>query len=271
MKSIALLFSIAFFAQAAQAQTLKMGIIPQQKASILSGIWKPILEKVSDIYGTKIEFATTKTINGFQDNTLKGAFDIVYTNPMYFVEVNQKNGFEAFAHAKDKKIKGILVKKKGSSVSKLEDLAGKKLAFPAPTAFGASVLQRAALAKAGIRFRPIYTKNHSAGYQAVSKGIFPAAGGVKRTFNAEPKKGELEIFWTSEGYTPHAFAMSKKLAGASYDKLQDAFMKAFKDPAIAEILKTKLKLKGLQKAKSTDWADIVELSKLIDKDGNIKQ
>ena len=83
------------------------------------------------------------------------------------------------------------------------------MAFPAPTAFAATILTQADLAANQVSFTPSYVSSHDSVYRSVAKGIYPAGGGVVRTFNnvAEEVRKQLRILWITKGYTPHAIAI----------------------------------------------------------------
>ena len=104
---------------------------------------------------------------------------------------------------------------KGSPIKDIEDLKQQQLAFLSPAAFAASVLPRVSLTKQSIPFTPKYVKSHDSVYRSVAKEIFSAGRGIKRTFNSMPEEicSELRVFWTTDGFTPHAFAVHPRILG----------------------------------------------------------
>lgn len=56
--------------------------------------------------------------------------------------------------------------------------------------------------------KPKYVSSHDSVYLNVAKGLFPAGGGVKRTFNNIPKetRKQFKVLWTTDPYTLHAIA-----------------------------------------------------------------
>lgn len=76
------------------------------------------------------------------------------------------------------KLTGLLVVRSDSPIRSIQDLNDKKVAFPAPNAFAASLLIRAELAKNGVHIEPVYLKTHASAYRSVAMGTFIAAGGV---------------------------------------------------------------------------------------------
>ena len=108
-------------------------------------------------------------------------------NPYHFTLVNQNPGYTALARAKNKRIIGIIVARRGKSVS-LDELQEKTIAFPAPRAFAASIITQSELSQKGIKFTPKYVGSHDSVYLGVLKGLYIAGGGVKRTFESLPSE-----------------------------------------------------------------------------------
>jgi phosphonate transport system substrate-binding protein len=177
---------------------------------------------------------------------------------------NQSVGYQAIAKARDKQIKGIIVVAKNSGINNLQDLQKSTLAFPAPGAFAATMLTQAALHKQDVNFTPKYVSSHDSVYRSVAKGIYPAGGGIIRTFNnvAPEIRSQLNILLTTKGYTPHAIATHPRMTAANNHKLQQALLAMDQQIAGKALLKS-INLKGFVSAVDTDWDDIRAL-KLTD-------
>ena len=236
------------------------GIVPQQATSKLIKTWLPIFQYLETETGIKTTFSTAKNIPAFEKAYQAGNYDFTYMNPYHYIIAHESANYQAIAKARDKKIKGIIVVKKESTVKKLSDLSGQTLVFPSPNAFAASMLPRAALTKEKIIFTPQYVSSHDSVYKNIAAGHFMAGGGVKRTFKAvspETRK-QLKILWTSNGYTPHAFAVHPRVPDDVVVKIQNALVKMEQSERGKALLKT-LKIKGIEAAKNSDWDDIRSL------------
>ncbi len=244
---------------AQQADSMVFGIVPQQAASKLAKMWVPFMNELSAETGMKIKFATMRDIPSFERCLAKGAYDIAYMNPYHYTTFSAKSGYRAFAHQSEKKLKGLIVVKKGSTIKSLQDLDNQRMAYPSPAAFGASVLPRAELKAKGIQIEPKYVKSHTSVYLNVAKGLFPAGGGVLRTFNnAAPElKDQLEVVHYTNAYTPHAFAVNATVKQDQIAKLQQAMLKIAKEkPALVK----KIGMKGFDLAADEDWNDVRALN-----------
>ena len=245
----------------AQVKTLVFGVVPQQSAAKLARSWIPLLQFVSERSGVNLKFATAPDIPTFERRLANGDYDIAYMNPYHYVVLNKEVGFKALVHEKDKRIKGIIVANKNSSLDKLEDLSEQTIAFPAPASFAATLIPKANLIKKDINFNYQYVNSHDAVYRNIAEGRFVAGGGIIRTFNALPEsvRNELKIIWTSDNYTPHAIATYPSVNEATRQKLAAAFLAVENAEHRAELL-APLAMKGFVKASCDDWDDVRDLN-----------
>ncbi|MEP0176381.1 MAG: phosphate/phosphite/phosphonate ABC transporter substrate-binding protein [Paraglaciecola sp.] len=245
----------------AHGETLTFGIVPQQSAKRLATLWTPILQRISETSGINVKFSTARDIPTFEQRLAEGAYDIAYMNPYHYVVFNKQSGYLAIAKQQGKTIKGVIVAKVGSNINTIEDLDGTRLAFPAPAAFAASILPIAELKRHGISFKPSYVSSHDSVYLNVSKGFFPAGGGIKRTLNnmSEGVKSQLVTIWETQGYTPHAIAVNPKVSDTSKQKILSALLELNNNIQGKELLKS-INFKGIDTATNNDWDDVRSLN-----------
>lgn len=253
------LASLAWQAPAAMADTLTFGIVPQQSASRLARIWAPLFDHLSEKTGTQIRFATAKDIPAFEACLAKGAYDLAYMNPYHYTTFHRVAGYEAFGRQTEKKLRGLIVVRADSDYQDLDELDQQAIAFPSPAAFGASVIPRAEMTGRKMAIRPAYVKSHDSVYRAVIAGLFPAGGGVLRTFNNVPEdqRTQLRVLYRTDAYTPHAFAAHPRVEPALVNRLITAMSATAADrPALLKAIG----MKGIQKAANADWDDVRSLN-----------
>lgn len=246
----------------AQSPTFSFGIVPQQAPSKLLQSWGPVLRFLQERTGYRFVFRTAPDIPTFEQRLAAGKYDFAYMNPYHFTVFNRGDeGYQAVAKAEDKRIRGILVVRKDSALQTLADLEGATLAFPAPTAFAASVLPRAHLRALAINFGVQYVSSHDSVYKGVARGLYPAGGGVERTLAAtDPAVHEqLRVLWTTPGYTPHAIAVHPRVAQDVVDAVRQVLTAMADDEAGRAALEG-LKVKGFEAAKNANWDDVRALN-----------
>ena len=243
------------------SKVYNFAVVPQQSASKLAKLWVPILQFLSSKSGVKLRFRTAPSIPEFERRLAKGEYEFTYMNPYHYTLFHESNGYEAFAKQRNKSITGIIVVRKDNPIQSLEGLQGGILAFPSPAAFAASVLPRAYLKKQDISIIPKYVSSHDSVYHAVAAGIYPAGGGIERTFkNLEPAVQEkLKVLWVTRPYTPHAFAASPKVAPQLIAALQKAMLEMSNDETGVTLLKM-INFTGIETAINADWDDVRELN-----------
>ncbi len=266
LMSLLLLFSLTSTAVATE-RTLTFGVVPQQSAKKLARLWTPILAHLESKTGYKLVFKTAKDIPTFERRLAAGEYDIAYMNPYHYTVFQRDPGYQAFAKEKDKQIKGIVVVRKDSPLTGLNELADQTLAFPSPAAFAASVLPRARLSSDAIEYSTQYVSSHDSVYLGVARGLFPAGGGVVRTFrNTDPEvRDQLRVLWTTKPYTPHAFAAHPRLPYEAVAKIREA-MVSMDTTAVGKQLLGTVKFKGVEPATNADWDDVRALGiELLDR------
>jgi phosphonate transport system substrate-binding protein len=244
-------------AQPSGAVALSFGVVPQQSASKLARTWNPLLEYLKQRTGVGFTFRTAPSIPEFERRVSAGAYDMAYMNPYHYTVFSESPGYLAFAKARDKQIKGIIVVRADSPIQSIHDLGGKTLAFPAPAAFAASILTRSYLAEQEVAFNPKYVSSHDSVYRTVAKGLYTAGGGVKRTFAATAPeiRAQLRILWTTKGYTPHAIAAHPRVPPEVVERIAGALFEMDGGPEGRTHLDS-LKVKGFEAATDSDWDDV---------------
>ena len=245
------------FGWADEPLTLSIGVVPQQSATKLARLWTPICRYLSQQTGYRFVFKTAKDIPTFERRVASGEYDIAYMNPYHYTVYSVDPGYRAFAKETKKRIQGIIVVKKDSPIQSITELSGKTLAFPAPAAFAASVLPRAYFKTNQIDISPRYVSSHDSVYLTVSKNLYPAGGGIQRTFNNMPEtiREQLRILWKTPGYTPHAFAAHPRLSADVVRRTADAMIAMAADEQGAKLLKD-LKFNPIGPAQDEDWDDV---------------
>jgi phosphonate transport system substrate-binding protein len=240
---------------------LTFGVVPQQSATKLANKWSPILKRISEETGIEISFTTEPSIPLFEKKLIEGEYDLAYMNPLHYTLYSQSPGYVAIAKQADKKIRGIVVAQKDAKLSSLDDLNNASMSFPAPLAFAATVLPTAELKSQDIQIKPHYVKSHDSVYRSVAMGLYPAGGGIERTFDlVEPEtKSQLKILWKTKGYTPHAIAAHPRINASQRRQIQSAFLNLNNTEEGKELLAA-LQFSGIDSASDADWNDVRALN-----------
>lgn len=222
----------------AAIKSYKVYIVPQLTASQIYMRWSPVLEQVGRATNQCFDLIVPTSIPQFEADLLAGKPDFAYMNPYHAVMKWRDNQYVPLVASSDP-IFGILTTQKDAKLNHLKEIAGGRIAFPAPNAFAASLLIRATLAKDGVPFEPVYVKTHSNVYRSVIRGDVVAGGGIQSTLMAEPPelKAELRTLMETKRYTSHPFSANARVSDQVRKSVQNAFLAMDQSTEGSELLK----------------------------------
>jgi phosphonate transport system substrate-binding protein len=95
----------------------------------------------------------------------------------------------------------------------------------------------------------------------VAEGLFVAGGGIERTLSTvSPEiRNKLTVLWRSEGFTPHAIAVSPSVDQKTRVAIQNALLSLSEEEKGLKILK-KLSFSGFMNSEDSDWDDVRSLN-----------
>jgi phosphonate transport system substrate-binding protein len=252
---IAILVCVAGLAQA--ETTYSVGVVPQFEARELASIWVPILSELSKRTGLQLTMKGSPRIPEFEIAFEAGEFDFAYMNPYHAVIAARKQGYIPLVRDA-KPLYGILAVRKDSPYKDVKELAGKKVSFPAPNAFGASLLIRADLdAVFHTKVVPLYAQTHTSAYLNTALGVSEASGGVKATFEQQAPdiRDGLRILYETRKVPSHPILAHPRVPEADRAKVQQALLDMAASPEGAALL-AKVPMSKATTATAAEYAAI---------------
>ena len=245
-------------ASADAADRYLFGVVPEQSAINLSKNWLPLVSLLSQRTGINLYFVTAKDIPTFERCLSLGVYDFAFMDPYHYTIFHESPGYVGFARQGDGLSRGILVTHAANMIQDLKDLENTKLAFPAPSSFGATILPMAEMARRGVSFHAEYVRSHASVYRAVASGLYAAGGGDVRTFENAPAsvRKNLRIIFETDNYTLNAFAAHPRVSAELIKSLSKILTSLPEGSAILE----RLGIDFIVEAKNNDWEDIRKLS-----------
>ena len=256
-----ILICLAIVSAPAKAETeYTFGVVPQFEPRKLAGIWAPILKELEERTNLKFKMVGSSEIPEFEINFMDGEFDFAYMNPYHALMASTEQGYVPLVRDHGRKLFGILVNKKDSPISNVEELNGKKIAFPSPNALGASLLMRADLDQIHrIKFKTNYVQTHSSVYLNVLLGKADAGGGVMGTFNGQKPevRDGLKIIYKTRSMAPHPVVAHPRVPKEHMDLVRNAFLDMSKTEEGAAML-AKIPMKKIGIAKIKEYLELKE-------------
>ena len=216
-------------------------VVPQFPPLLIKRYWTPLLERIEHETGVKIELKHYRSIPDFEVDFLNGGPDFAYMNPYHAVMAKKAQGYIPLIRDGKRQLVGILVVRSDSPAKTVRDLNRKKIAFPSPNAFAASLYMRALLSEQRkITFIPKYVTTHSNVYRHVVLGRVAAGGGVNKTLKKEPQalKDRLRIIYETPGVAAHPICAHPRVPAAVRKKIVRTIMNLVKEEAGHALLNT---------------------------------
>lgn len=180
---------------------------PLHNPQMLSRLFAPLM----DYLGQRVPRATFRLVasrdyGAFETRLMAGEFDFALPNPLQTLRATE-HGYRVFAkEANDDEFRGIVVVRRDAGVHAPEDLLGKAISYPAPTAVAATLMVQYYLQTHGLpirRTRSMYVGSQESAISSVylrasqAGGTWPAPWGPFIRDN--PRIGdELEIKWRTD-------------------------------------------------------------------------
>ena len=214
--------------------TYTVSVVPQFPAPDLARTWLPILERLGQQVGAKFELKVARDIPSFEQDVREGRPDFAYLNPFHQVRARRAQGYVPLVRDQAL-LTGILVVRKADPIRDRKALAGQAVAFPAPNAFGASLLIRAQLDEVDrVRIEPVYARTHTNAYRQTLAGKTAATGGLRATLEREPAdvQAGLRILYETPGSPPHPLSAHPRVPQAMQERVQAAWLLLARDAAL---------------------------------------
>jgi len=255
LRTAALLLALPL---AAQAQELKLGLLPRLSATELTTMFRPLADHLAHETGQKVTLVIPKDFDAFEKAVENGEVDLAFSNPLVYVQLKKGKDLAPLAVAVEKKggtkFRGVLVARKDSGIDDVKALRGKRLIFVDEDSLAGYIAQALLLKKQGFDLhkdfvRLPYAKKHDNVTMAVFNKAADA-GGIRED-DLEKMAGkvdlsQLKVLAYTEYFPNWPLFASPKVSAATRDALR------------AALLKLKPGAPALEAAKLTGFAPIAD-------------
>lgn len=237
------------------------GVVPQFEPGKLTSIWLPILREVESLSGIKLQMVGSPQIPEFEKSFMAGEFDFAYMNPYHALVAMETQHYEPLVRDHGRQLSGILVVHKDSPITTIAELNGKRVAFPAPNALGASLMTRADMAnRFHIEVEPEYVQTHSSVYLNVALNRFVAGGGVLSTLKQQAPyiQDSLRVLYETERVAPHPVVAHPRVRRRDQQAVLKAFMTLGQSESGRELLR-RIPMHEVGLASTDDYRSLKQL------------
>ena len=146
---------------AAQAQELRLGVLPRLAATEITTMFTPLADYLGRKTGRKVTLVVARDFEAFQKQVRAGELDLAFSNPLIYVELKREMDLEPLGLGAEKKggtrFRGILIVRKDSGMNGLQDVKGKRIIFVDRESLGGYLSQALFLKKHGIDLQRDFT------------------------------------------------------------------------------------------------------------------
>jgi phosphonate transport system substrate-binding protein len=130
------------------------GVHPLHNPKRLFKVYQPMVDYInSHLNGGKLRLEASRDYPSFDKKLAEGYFDLALPNP-YQTITAADNGYKIFGKmGDDHNFRGIILVRKDSKINSVNDLRGKTVSYPAPTALAATMMPQWYLYEHGIDIR----------------------------------------------------------------------------------------------------------------------
>lgn len=245
---LAILLSVLYLPVTAAAE-VRFGILPRLSAIEMHNMFKPLVEYLSKETGEKVTLVIPKDFEAFKEAVRAGQVDMGFANSLVYVQLKKSGSLDPLALSSEAKsgtrFRGIIITRKDSGISKLQDLKGKKISFVDKDSAAGYIFQMLLLSKAGLDVQKDFTTLPFARkHDNVTMAVFNKsadAGGIRED-DLEKMKDKVDLSQIRViGYTDYfpnwPVFSTPKMDKAIAAKIRTALLKLKpNDPANERIL-----------------------------------
>ena len=273
--AIILMTALVAFSPAPADAEIRLVTVPRLSAAELQTIFAPLTEYLTREVGEKVTLVIPKDFDGVKDAVKAGKADIGFVNPLIYIQVKNSVNIAPLALSSEVKsgtrLRGIIIARKDSGITKLQDLKGKKFSFVEEDSPAGHIFQKLLLSRAGFDVKKDivmlpYAKTHENVVTAVFNKTADA-GGVREE-QLDKMKGTLD---TSQlrivGYTDYfpnwPFFATPSLKKETADKIRTALLKLKPNDPQNEKILGPMRLTGFIPVLDREYDDLRAAAKLV--------
>ena len=247
--------------------------MPDENAATIIKKNRPLKEYLEEKLGKKVELIVTTDYSSMIEAMRHGRLDLAYFGPLSYVLAKQKSDIEPFAairqHGKTT-YQAVIIANKSAGITKLEDIAGKDVAFGDKASTSSHLIPKSMLAEknlyAGKDYKEHFVGAHDAVAMSVQNGHAQAGGLSKPIFETLVQRGlvkpdKVAVIAESKPFPQYPWTMRSSLNPELRQKIRVAFLE-INDPAILKPFKAE----GFGAVSDKDYDVVRNLGSLLELD-----
>ena len=257
------------------AAEIRLVTIPRLSAAELQAMFAPLTDYLTREAGEKVTLVVPKDFDAVKEVVKTGKAEIGFVNPLIYIQMKAGVNIEPLALSSEVKsgtrLRGIVIARKDSGITKLQDLKGKKFSFVEDDSPAGHIFQKLLLSKAGFDVnKDIVMLPFAKTHENVVMAVFNKtadAGGVREE-QLDKMKGSVD---TSQlkivGYTDYfpnwPFFAAPGLKKETADKIKNALLKLKPNDPQNEKILGPARLTGFIPVADREYDDLRAAARLV--------
>jgi len=274
-RMIMILVLPAIFVGTIASAEIKFAILPRLSPTELYTMFKPLQEYLTQETGEQVSLVITKDFAEFIRSVEEGRVDLAFANPLIYVQLRKRADIKPLVMSSEPlagaKFRGIIIARKDSAITGIEDLKGKKLSFVDDSSLAGYLAQMLLLHNAGMDIHkdfimlPFAKKHDKVAYSVLIKRA--DAGGIREDDFEKLKypvdNKQLKVVAYTDYFPNWPVFSAPSLKTETANKIQAALLKlTSKSPFDKKILES-AKLEGFIAVKDRDYDGLRKAARIV--------
>lgn len=149
------------------------GVHPLHNPKHLFEVYQPLVDYINKhLEESELRLEASRDYPTFDEKLFSGHFDFALPNPYQTVE-STKHGYKIFGKmGDDENFRGIILIRKDSGIKSVEDLKGKTVSYPAPTALAGTMMPQWYLHTHGININTDITNSYVGSQESSMMNVY---------------------------------------------------------------------------------------------------
>jgi len=245
------------------AKVYIFGVHPQRNPKKLREVFGPLVTYLNQhVTDAHLVFEASRNFASYDQKQASRQFDFALPNP-YGTVKGIESGYHVFGKmGNDGDLRGLIITRKDSEISLINDLKGTTLSFPGPTALAATILPKYFLFSQGLDvkkdFESIYVGSMESSLTNVLRGNVAAGTAYPpawRDFNrTQPElASQLKVMWRTKAMPDNSLMARDDVPQYLVDEVSNALFKMHKTREGRAVLE-KMDLEKFKPASNDDYS-----------------
>jgi len=103
-------------------------VLPQQPPVAMHTLWRPLLDRLEQELGVRLKLKLYENMTEFEEDAVHGEGDFIFSTPVQMPLFRKRQGYTPLVRG-TRYLNGMVFVRKDSSITTVEELAGKEVAF----------------------------------------------------------------------------------------------------------------------------------------------